>query len=263
MKNKFEKIFGAVFILGLATSIYALNYSQIRTVDASPYEGQFVIEGDGLDGTEGDLSVEGPFGTDGNGIVLRNTSSYFSGNVARITYVTPTSGGNPADRRMSSIQMGENRFSWLAYPSVDPDGVEMFEIEGSGIDPKFYFGDQCNGCSNVSFLFDGTQPYILGTTKGFEWDPTEGARGELKFYSPIWQAYGTARFDEGLNSSTGTFTSGLTPPSRTKAQLLAISPTTAGMTYYCSDCSTDGLVVSTGTGVGAVARVSARTTVIN
>ncbi len=55
----------------------------------------------------------------------------------------------------------------------------------------------------------------------------------------------------------------LSPKSQTKAQLLAAAPTAAGLLYYCSDCSTDGIVVSTGTGTGAFGRISARTTVIN
>lgn len=52
-------------------------------------------------------------------------------------------------------------------------------------------------------------------------------------------------------------------PARTKAQLQALAPSRAGLIFYCSDCSTDGVVVSTGTGVGAFGRISARTTAIN
>lgn len=50
------------------------------------------------------------------------------------------------------------------------------------------------------------------------------------------------------------------PESFTKAQLTAMVPRKVGRLYYCSDCTTDGIVVSTGTGVGAFARVTARTT---
>jgi len=53
------------------------------------------------------------------------------------------------------------------------------------------------------------------------------------------------------------------PSLRTKAQLTALVPSVAGLMYYCSDCSTDGVVVSTGTGTGAFGRISARTTAIN
>jgi hypothetical protein len=56
---------------------------------------------------------------------------------------------------------------------------------------------------------------------------------------------------------------GIAPWSRTKAQLAALAPSKAGEEYYCSDCSTDGIVVSTGTAAGSIARISARTTVIN
>lgn len=52
-------------------------------------------------------------------------------------------------------------------------------------------------------------------------------------------------------------------PSQTKAQLQSITPKKAGLIYYCSDCTTDGVVVSTGTGRGAFGRISARSTAIN
>jgi hypothetical protein len=51
--------------------------------------------------------------------------------------------------------------------------------------------------------------------------------------------------------------------SRTLAELQALTPSRAGLVYYCSDCTTDGLVVSTGTTVGAFGRSSAKTTTIN
>jgi hypothetical protein len=51
--------------------------------------------------------------------------------------------------------------------------------------------------------------------------------------------------------------------SKTLAQLQAFTPSRAGLTYYCSNCTTDGLVVSTGTTRGAFGRVSARSTTIN
>ena len=52
-------------------------------------------------------------------------------------------------------------------------------------------------------------------------------------------------------------------PSRTEAQLKAQVPTRAGLLFYCSDCSVDGVVVSTGTTTGAFGRISARTTTID
>ncbi len=60
-----------------------------------------------------------------------------------------------------------------------------------------------------------------------------------------------------------TLTGGTGFTSKTKAALQALAPEVVGETYYCSDCSTDALVVSTGTATGAFARVSARTTAIN
>jgi hypothetical protein len=55
----------------------------------------------------------------------------------------------------------------------------------------------------------------------------------------------------------------LAPPSKTKAELNTTTPSVPGLEYYCSDCSTDGIVVSTGTTQGAFGRISARTTAIN
>jgi hypothetical protein len=52
-------------------------------------------------------------------------------------------------------------------------------------------------------------------------------------------------------------------PSLTKAELTAKVPDALGQVFYCSDCSTDALVVSTGPAQGAFARVSARSTGIN
>lgn len=50
--------------------------------------------------------------------------------------------------------------------------------------------------------------------------------------------------------------------SRTLAQLGAITPSVVGQMYYCSDCTTDGAVISTGTAQGAFGRVSAKSTAI-
>lgn len=52
------------------------------------------------------------------------------------------------------------------------------------------------------------------------------------------------------------------PEVKTKAQLQTDAPPRAGAEYYCSDCTVDGVVVSTGTAAGAVGRISARTTAI-
>lgn len=66
----------------------------------------------------------------------------------------------------------------------------------------------------------------------------------------------------GVSVSSMSVTAFDSPPSRTKATLQAMSPSQAGLIFYCSDCTTDGIVVSTGTGVGAFGRVSARGTAI-
>lgn len=49
---------------------------------------------------------------------------------------------------------------------------------------------------------------------------------------------------------------------RTLAQLRAITPNFVGQLYYCSDCTTDGVVVSTGAAIAAFGRVSSKTTAI-
>lgn len=49
----------------------------------------------------------------------------------------------------------------------------------------------------------------------------------------------------------------------TLSKLKATIPTAAGQLYYCSDCSTDAICVSTGTGRGSFTRLSARTTACN
>lgn len=46
--------------------------------------------------------------------------------------------------------------------------------------------------------------------------------------------------------------------SRTKAQILALTPAAAGQAYYCSDCTAVTVCVSTGTGAGAFTKVTDR-----
>ena len=50
--------------------------------------------------------------------------------------------------------------------------------------------------------------------------------------------------------------------SQTLVQLQALTPASTGLIYYCSNCTVDAIVVSTGTSQGAFSRVSARTTAI-
>lgn len=45
-----------------------------------------------------------------------------------------------------------------------------------------------------------------------------------------------------------------------KATILGMTPKRTGLLYFCSDCATDAICVSTGTALGAFSRVSARTT---
>jgi hypothetical protein len=47
---------------------------------------------------------------------------------------------------------------------------------------------------------------------------------------------------------------------RTKAQIQTTIPYRVGLTYFCTDCTTDAVCVSTGVGTGDFSRLSARTT---
>lgn len=62
--------------------------------------------------------------------------------------------------------------------------------------------------------------------------------------------------------STVTATGYVQLAQKTLTQLKALTPTAVGQKYYCSDCVTDGEVISTGTTTGAFGRVSARTTTV-
>jgi hypothetical protein len=64
----------------------------------------------------------------------------------------------------------------------------------------------------------------------------------------------------GTTLSRITVNGGYQFTSKTLAQLGALTPVAAGETYYCSDCTTDAVCVSTGTAAGAFAGMSARTT---
>ena len=46
----------------------------------------------------------------------------------------------------------------------------------------------------------------------------------------------------------------------TKAEIQALTPKQAGRLYFCSDCTTDAICVSTGTAIGSFSRLTARTT---
>jgi len=55
--------------------------------------------------------------------------------------------------------------------------------------------------------------------------------------------------------SGATMTGALTLYSRTKAQILTIDPAAAGELYFCSDCTTTAVCVSTGTDVADMAAI--------
>lgn len=65
-----------------------------------------------------------------------------------------------------------------------------------------------------------------------------------------------------LNVTTITATQAIDFASKTLAELQGLAPSSAGQTFYCSNCTVDGVVVATGTAVGAWGRISARTTAI-
>ena len=92
----------------------------------------------------------------------------------------------------------------------------------------------------------------------------------LLLSAPCWgasQKYGYK--DPHLNDEIGAIYKALSNPtdfvdvrSFTKAQISGMTPKRAGRIYFCSDCTTDAIVVSTGTTLGAFSRISARTTSI-
>lgn len=64
--------------------------------------------------------------------------------------------------------------------------------------------------------------------------------------------------DDSANFAAATITANtvsatLAPTSKTKAQLQAMTPSAAGLVYYCSNCSVSTIVVSTGTSLDAFA----------
>lgn len=46
----------------------------------------------------------------------------------------------------------------------------------------------------------------------------------------------------------------------TKAEILTLTPERVGRLYFCSDCTTDAVCVSTGTTIASFSRLTARTT---
>lgn len=51
-------------------------------------------------------------------------------------------------------------------------------------------------------------------------------------------------------------------PSYTLSQFSSLVPKSVGSIYYCSDCTVDAVVVSTGTTIASFSRISSRTTAI-
>ena len=89
-----------------------------------------------------------------------------------------------------------------------------------------------------------------------------GANDSFNARTMHWTTVGT---QNQVMLSNGTSAPAFTnyPTSKTKAQLISQTPDYEGEPFYCSDCTTDGIVVSTATTPGGVARISARTTPIN
>jgi hypothetical protein len=78
---------------------------------------------------------------------------------------------------------------------------------------------------------------------------------------PVAASSGTVQSDSSGNWSTSnSLPAGTGISGKTLTQLKALAPAKAGELYYCSDCTTDGIVVSTGTTTFGFGRISARTT---
>lgn len=85
-----------------------------------------------------------------------------------------------------------------------------------------------------------------------------------KAAGPIYQHKdnATQREFQNIYDQLKKMNSYLAPASNTLAQLKALSPPSSGLIYFCSDCTVDGIVISTGTSKGAFGRISSRTTAI-
>lgn len=112
-------------------------------------------------------------------------------------------------------------------------------------------------------LLGGANGFISGSGLG---DTVISNSAGKFFFQTSWPTGGAPVFIDGsgVTATNVILTTGyLQYTSKTLAQLQALTPTAVGQAYYCSNCSVDAVCVSSGTGVGAFTRYSARTTACN
>ncbi|NJM10065.1 MAG: hypothetical protein HC883_04030 [Bdellovibrionaceae bacterium] len=258
-----KKILTAIFLLGLGTTVYALNFSQISSGSV----------GDVIDAVRGiftnpentsglTVTNEQTFGARGVDVVGEATSGQ---GVLRLRNSTepfaPEFGGSETDLVFQSLNDADEFWTgavWTYQPTDSRNGQE------DGIMALYMMVNGAFPSVNVLEISDTAITLNRASVINF---PNGGSlsipSGSIDFTfpsanPPSGQTY-FMKFDNN-GAITGTEAQ---LGSRTKAQLLALTPTAAGIMYYCSNCTTDAVVVSTGTGVGAFARVTARTTAID
>jgi hypothetical protein len=89
----------------------------------------------------------------------------------------------------------------------------------------------------------------------------DAATIDMRFYTMNGDSGGILERMRIAADGVARFFIGIVNGSKTLAQILATTPIAAGEQYYCSDCTTDTVCVSTGTDVGAFVSVSSRTVV--
>lgn len=135
----------------------------------------------------------------------------------------------------------------------------------SPVETAFEYGSDVFNINTTGLQWSGTRTLTVGGHNGAAYFIMTGAVTT----TPATVRLGTnlsviERITAGTDFVNITDTAGnLSPTSKTEAELKALAPTAAGLLYYCSNCSVDGMVVSTGTTAGAFARISARTTAID
>lgn len=105
-------------------------------------------------------------------------------------------------------------------------------------------------------------PHTVINTGQVLYEQNQDSSGDYPLEFTVSGSSGNFLVNGGTSGAAKPFwTQGIS--AKSKAQLGSYTPLVAGEIWYCSDCATDGIVVSTGTTVGGFARISARTTAIN
>lgn len=218
-----------------------------------------------------------------NGVTIGATCGGASTGIVQSSAVIVTSSGSyvirsPDSKSFMSITMENNNAKFRFFESGVGDSFLVWATTGiaasspirsnsSILSEGAFRSCPVGSCGSVTsrgmvnlWSPGGTGTYVSFNESGIANRGTfgfAGGSGRLTYKNGAEDITGGTEFF--AVSATG----GLVPRARTKAQLQVLSPTTAGEMFYCSDCSTDGMVISTGTAVGAFGRISARSTAID